>query len=319
MGRASVAALLVLGVVGCGFQLPSAGGGPDDTAPDAAGNNGDSGSGATCLARWLAHDVSFTNIHRIDELASPAVDRDPCITHDQLALFFSSGRDNASDPNIYVAARATPADAFGTPALARGGLNSNAEDGRLTLTADGLTAVIASARTGSSGGMGLFLGERTFTTEDFTVMTATPFAQLAAGEPQLDPELTGDGSRLYFAPPGGPTQHIVVSSRRGQAYDPPVEVAGINDDLQNADPSLSPDERVIVFSSTRPAAGASFDLYYATRDSATGTFETPIRLDTLDSAGNDGDPALTTDGCHLFFSSDRQGNDYDIYSADVAP
>jgi len=315
MGRASVAALLV---AGCGFHLPAPGGGPDDTAPDAGGNNGDSGSGATCLDRWRAHDVRFTNIHRVDEVSSAAVDRDPYLTPDQLTLFLSSGRDNASDANIYVAARPTPSDVFGTPALATGSLNSNAEDSRLTLTADGLTAVIASARTGSSGGMSLFLGVRHFTTEDFTVMTTAPFVQLAA-EAQFDPELTGDGAHLYFAPPGGATQHIVMATRSGQAYDPPVDVPGINDDLQNADPTLSPDERIMVFSSTRPAASGSFDLYYSTRDSATGTFEPPLRLDTLDSSGNDSDPVLSGDGCHLFFSSDRQGNDFDIYSADMAP
>jgi WD40 repeat protein len=316
MGRASVAALLIAGA--CGFHLPAPGGGSDDTAPDASGNNGDSGSSATCLERWLAHDLSFTNIHRIDEVSSAEVDRDPYLTRDQLTLFLSSGRDSSSDVNIYVASRPTPTDAFAAPALATGSLNSTAEDGRLTLTADGLTAVIASARTGSSGGMGLFLGVRRFTTDDFTVMTTAPFVQLAA-DAKFDPELTGDGAHLYFAPPGGASQHIVMATRSGQAYDPPIDVPGINDDLQNADPSLSPDERIIVFSSTRPAASGSFDLYYATRDTATGTFETPIRLDTLDSSGNDSDPVLSSDGCHLFFSSDRQGNNFDIYTADIAP
>jgi len=316
MGRGCAPALALV-VAGCGFHLPGGSASPDGTPP--ADAPGDAPPGAACWAHWLAHDVAFENIHAISGVGSSAVDRDPYISHDQLTLFFSSERINGgANADVYVATRASITDEFAAPQLAATGLNSTEYETRVTLTADELTAVVSSARTGSLGGVDLFLGTRAQTSQDFTVMSAAPFVQINNVDPQHDPELSSDGSRIYFAPPGGPTQHIVVSGLRSGIYDPPVDVPGVNDQLPNADPAVSPDERVMAFSSQR-AGSAGSDIYYATRADATATFEPARRLDTLDSSASDGDPALTADGCHIYFASDRQGNNFEIFTADVVP
>lgn len=318
MVRVCVPAVLL--VAGCGFHLPGPGTNPgtDGATPGDTGASDDAPSGATCFARWLDHTVAFENIHRITALGSSALDRDPYISHDQRSLFFSTERDAAADANVYVARRASVADEFAAPEVVAMGINSRGYDTRIALSRDELTVIVSSTRDGGLGQMDFWTGTRSLATADFSVMTEAPFAQINDAMAQLDPELSADGKHLYFAPPGGPTQHIVVSHLNGTTWDPPVDVPGINDVLQNADPTLSPDERILVFSSNRTGS-QGFDLWYATRSDANATFEPPRRLDMLGSSGEDGDPSLSADGCHIYFASNRQGSNYEIFTADVAP
>jgi hypothetical protein len=61
----------------------------------------------------------------------------------------------------------------------------------------------------------------------------------------------------------------------------------------------------MVISSDRRENG-QFDIFYTTRVAADAAFEPPIALDSVSSAGFDGDAALTADGLTLYFYSTRQ-------------
>ncbi|MEO7093268.1 MAG: hypothetical protein ABI175_08455, partial [Polyangiales bacterium] len=63
--------------------------------------------------------------------------------------------------------------------------------------------------------------------------------------------------------------------------------------------------------------GGGGDIWYTTRATATTlTLETPMLVPTVNGSSSDGDPALSDDGCSLYFSSYRTGN-WELYVSTV--
>lgn len=83
------------------------------------------------------------------------------------------------------------------------------------------------------------------------------------------------------------------------------------------DPSLSEDGRVIVFTSNR--LSPLRDIFVATRPSTTVAFGGPEAVTILNSPDSDFDPHVTTDGCAIYFASDRgrSAGDLTIYVSRV--
>jgi Tol biopolymer transport system component len=86
--------------------------------------------------------------------------------------------------------------------------------------------------------------------------------------------------------------------------------------MGDADPTLSADGRVILFSSNRTGDRDSSNLWYATRLGNSGPFSEPKPIPDANSDNQDGDPWLSHDGCRLYFSSTRS-NDFDLWTATV--
>ena len=137
----------------------------------------------------------------------------------------------------------------------------------------------------------------------------------------VDPFLSADGRTLYFTQnPGGPKHpSIVIATRTETRFDfsEPSDLDGINLSSKNtADPALSPDERVIVFSSDRDGGRGHLDLWYATRADALHAFSPPAPIPTVNTEDDDADPMLSADGCELYFASTFEG-DYNLYVAQI--
>jgi Tol biopolymer transport system component len=82
---------------------------------------------------------------------------------------------------------------------------------------------------------------------------------------------------------------------------------------EDANPSLSPDERTIYFSSNRvPGQGRA--IWMATRASGTDDFGAPTLVAELDSAADDRDPEIADDGLTIYWASKRLGNE-DLFFA----
>jgi Tol biopolymer transport system component len=101
------------------------------------------------------------------------------------------------------------------------------------------------------------------------------------------------------------------------AFGAPVPVPGLIALPNVADASLSPDELVIVYGAGTVGGQVDFKLYFATRASTADAFAGNQMLVDLESSASDGDPALSHDGCSLYFSSSRSGM-RDLFVADVA-
>lgn len=314
--RGLVVTLLFASASGCGFSGWDPGAAVDAAPVDGPLDSDAAEPSVTCFARWHDGTVAFGEPAQLLQLASPEIDRDPFLTSDERSLYFSSYRSGSQNGDIYVATRANLAVPFDAP-VRRTDVSSDEAEGRLTMTSDQLVAVISSRRDNGRGGTDLWMATRASAGELFSALQQDKLAAVNDGSDQYDPELSSNGLRLYFS--GGSPQRIVVAERgsRDAAFGAAQDVGGIQGSASDADPSLSSDERILLFASTRPGVGAG-DLWYARRATTSGPFDAPTLVPGLNTAFSDGDPALSPDGCRLYFASNRTGN-YELFVAEMTP
>ena len=270
------------------------------------------------MERWHAGSVAFGTPTQVAGLAAAEVDRDPFLTADELTIYFSTERPGAQNGDVFSATRASLTAPFGTPQRAAG-ISSANYDSRFSMTSNELIAVVSSDRSGTEGSSDIWLASRADKAAAFGPFEQTmglPNVNTSGSE--LDPEISADGLRIYLAV--GSPQRIVVSERSspGSTFGSVQPIPALISNMGDADPTLSSDERIIVFASARGGGGS--DLYYATRADKNATFAVPIRVPAAvnsDSA-SDGDPALSADGCRLYFASTRSGN-WELYVAAMTP
>ena len=313
---------------GCGFQASAT---HDNDLHDAA--SGDTGTGkpidaaidgpvaaTDCLGHWLDGTVSIAAPAELASLSTTGSERDPWISRDRLTLYYGVHPLAGGTSDIYRARRTATDQPFGG-ATALVNLNrSDADESRAALTPDEKMLVLASNRA-TGGTFDIYIITRPDTGVDFGSPDTSHLNNVNAGTASnFDPFLTPDGLRLYVAPlPGGSFQHIFVATRPNTNTDFTglAQVPGLTSQSTDADPALSLDERIMLFSSTRNGGTGKTDLWYATRQSTTVNFGTPKLVPGVNSTSDDGDPMLSADGCELYFSSTRTGGDYDLYTAQV--
>jgi len=305
---------LVGAITGCGFQTPAAGdAGPADGPRDGGADALDAPVQSACLAKWMAGTVQLSNPVPLSTLGSVFSDRDPYIAPDNLHLYFSSERSGGGD--VYVATRTSVSDPFDSPVVASD-LTSASYDSRISMTRNGLVVVESTDRPVGAGLTDLWIATRSSTSNVFSNFTRMPFGATNDIAAQLDPEINADGTRVYFA--YGTPQRIVVISRanvNGMFGAMTTLLSGAGE----ADPSVSLDERLILFGSDRAGGLGGGDIWYTTRaDAQSLTLATPMLVPAVNSTGSDGDPSLSDDGCTLYFSSFRTGN-WELYMSTVLP
>lgn len=255
----------------------------------------------------------------IGELNTEYTEADPVLLSDGLTLVFSSNRPGGLGLfDSYYAVRSGFGEPFGPPLSveAEYGWNHSSDEGKAELTGDGLEVVFSSSY---SGGYKLWRGLRASVNEPFP-----GYALLAAlqGDPgaTLDPHLSADGLRVYFARQMGGQYDIYVTARPqlGVDFGAATLVAGVNTNVSEANPSVSDDQRLMIFA--RRVGGEQIDLFTAHRPDANGIFDPPQPLAELNTGFDDAEPYLAeVDGkCELFFVSDRgDGTDWDLYRAPI--
>lgn len=150
------------------------------------------------------------------------------------------------------------------------------------------------------------------------VTDAFPAGVVAAGLDstldQNDPFLGPLGTAVYF------TQYAPDGKLSAAPWPPTGAVAQPIAELDTPEhefsPVLSDDERVIYFS----RYGASpDDIFMAIRDSVSSRFSAPVAVAELNTPQDDGPTWLSGDLCRLYFQSDRNGTDWNIYLAERQP
>lgn len=141
----------------------------------------------------------------------------------------------------------------------------------------------------------------------------------------LDPHISADELRLYFAATNG-DQKLAVASRPSledpfgepdTAVFAAVDVPGRNE----ADPTLTDDERVVIFARNDPDAEGASNLYYALRDDPDGAFGPPLPIPgPINTDNNEGSPHITA-ACELYFTRGHKTGpyDYDIFRTRLMP
>ncbi|HEY5924983.1 MAG TPA: hypothetical protein VIV11_25050 [Kofleriaceae bacterium] len=281
----------------------------NDGAPggsDSDGTTGDLG----CWPAWKSGSPTVSAPRPIDQLNTPQYEGDPYLAADGQTFYLLRA---TTTFDIFVTRREERGMPFDPPALDTA-LTSTADDGRVSLSGDGLLAAISKRQPTNYD---IWLADRVVPTDPFSNPSQALVATLITPDAQHDPELSRDGNRLYYAT--GPTvmNRVMVAERpdRSAPFGMPVPVANLLTAATTADATLSPDELVIVYSAT--ITTEPFDLYFATRTAITEPFgpSQPVPSVNL-PAIDDGDAALSPDGCELFFSTSRTGQ-RDIYIADV--
>jgi hypothetical protein len=253
-----------------------------------------------CWAAWKSGTPSFTAPQLVTELNSDKREQDPEFSADALTIYFVRADviHRATRPT-----RTAPFDAS-TPISE---IDAAGNESRFTITSDGALAVFESRRVGGEGGADLWqttLGLGGL----FGTPTQTPLASVNDALNQFDPELTSDGLRLYYASFDNGFGTILVASRasRADAFGP---AAPISTDLDATtsmfDPSLSPDELVLVFGT--PSGIGGTDIHFATRTSKNDPFTSRGKIQDLDALASNGDAEVSSDGCTVIFGSDRAG------------
>lgn len=120
-------------------------------------------------------------------------------------LYFSSAGPSGGTQDIYVSVRR--ADGSFAPAIAVPELNTAANDQMPNVRRNGLEMVFVSDRTGTEGGLDIYVATRASTADPWS--SITNLADLNTSAPESRPSLSGDGERLYFGRGGD----IWVSTR----------------------------------------------------------------------------------------------------------
>jgi Tol biopolymer transport system component len=251
----------------------------------------------TCWDQWTSGTIAMATPQRIAELVSTMPQGNPSLSSDGLTLYFDRG--NA----LYASRRASLDTPWQSP-LRLDAIDGGTSEGRLTVTAADSLVVFASNRTTHTElWTTRHTGDAQFDAPSQSLVTA-----LVSSANALDPELSADGLRLYYAPYDTVTQRIVVASRAStsDAFAAPTALPELQISSAIGDPSLSPDELVIAFSSGTTMADN--DLYYATRPDRASSFGTPVQIPGVNASGvSDNDVELSRDGCEIYFTSARGG------------
>src|SRR5262245_38743243 len=121
-----------------------------------------------CWAGWRAGAPVINSPHHIDELATDAIERNPSMGANKIGLVLARGPMDNRD--LFIATRTAVGAPFGTPTAIEP-LDSAVDDTRLSVSADGLVAELASIRNGTD--YDLFEARRATTSATFGPPSAT--------------------------------------------------------------------------------------------------------------------------------------------------
>lgn len=313
-------ALLLVGLCACSFKHGAlAGDAAGDDVADAPADTRmiDAAPPTSCVQKWLDGSVRLGSLDEQNAIDTTSAERDPFLTADEKTIFFFSDRTGNLSGDVYKATRTTTTGDFGTVAKFTAASTTGAES-KMSMTDDGLYFVVASNLDGMSGSVDILDATRASTGDNFSQLGRTYTALDCTGADELDPFVSADGRELYIAQTINGFQRIVRATRqtRSQEFSAVSIVTELDSGMGDADPTLSADGRVILFSSNRTGDAGSSNLWYATRAGNSGPFSEPKPVPDANSDDQDGDPWLSHDGCRLYFSSTRS-NDFDLWSAEV--
>jgi len=256
-------------------------------------------------------------------------DADTCLSMDMLELYFDSDRPGGSGNwDLWVAKRTSKDDDWTQPVNLGPTINSSAWYHDASISADKLSLLFGSNRSGGYGGDDLWITKRA-TINDAWGTPENLGSTINSSNNEMDPALSADGLQLYFCsqnrPGGYGSFDIFVSTRASlnDDWEPPVNLGPpINTSYADYSPNMSADGLTLFFCSERPDGYGDADLWVTRRPTTNDDWGEPINLGpTVNSLDWEGDPDLSSDGTVLLLTSDRPGGygSWDAWQVPIIP
>jgi Tol biopolymer transport system component len=280
-------------------------------------------------------DFIFGNLQNLGPVInSSSGDAGICFSADSLELYFSSDRPGGYGYyDIWMTTRVTKSDPWGLPLNLGPAVNTPYAELCPSISSDGLTLYFSddwmgSARPGGLGGYDIWMARRASRGAPWgtPVNVGAPINSTAN---DLTPTISGDGLIFVFASTraGGKGSYDLWMSTRATIQDDwgaPVNIGGVvNNGSFDAEPSLSSDDRALVFSSRRPGGFGDIDLWMTTRKTHSDPWGPPANLGPgINSWGHEGGAAISADARMLYFYTHTPpGNfgSYDLWEAPIIP
>jgi hypothetical protein len=287
---------------------------------------GSSGSGAEAFPPGSSADVltsdewEWTEPENLGpDVNSDRGDGGPTLSGDGLTLVFHSDRDGGiGDKDLWLTTRDSLTGPWMKPTNLGPSVNSEAKDTDATLSADGLTLIFNSNRSGGLGGMDLWMSTRADTSALWT-----PAAHLGAGvnsaSGELAPALSADCLTLMFNSDRESKlglSDLWMSTRPSlSAAWSPARNAGpqINSPAYQGFAALASDDLSLIYNSNRSGGPWSGPLWLCTRPAADAQWSQPKPLwnDTQGAWS----ACLAADHTTLLFDSKRPGGqgEFDLW------
>ena len=280
-------------------------------------------------------DFTFGELQNLGPVInSPSGDATICFSADSLELYFSSNRPGGYGYfDIYVTTRATKGDPWGPPLNLGPAVNTPDAEICPSISSDGLTLYFCddwdwSPRPGGLGGCDIWMATRASRSASW----GTPVnvgAPINTSANEISPMVCGDGLALVFASTraGGQGSYDLWTSTRETTQDDwgePVNIGEVvNSGSFDDEPSLSSDDRALVFTSQRPGGFGSYDLWMTTRKTPSDPWGPPVNLGPgINSSGHEGGAAISADSRMLYFLAHTPPGGfggYDLWEAPIIP
>ena len=330
----ALGAMSALGVGACGFEVP-----------DVVQQTNDSGTsdvtiddGGLVDARDADADVGLPTCNPnapfaapvlVAELADPNVSfesREPRLSADERTIYFSFGPAGGTFVLFY-ASRPSASVPFGAKAAVAGLTGGSGSDNNITLSADGLVALISSNRTSGANNPKSSQIWSTTRANLSAPFAAPQWAQNKFGSTSddMDPFFIPDAGGLFYAAHIDYFDQNVVKIKRwtygggttysaatGPAFSPPNAAA------KDRAPVLTPDElRIFYATNAAPDGGvvAGGNIWTASRPDRAVGWGTPSIVTELAGFGTYPRPGwVSANGCRLYLTSNKSGRNL-IYLA----
>jgi len=280
------------------------------------------------LATGIANaDFVFGTPENLGPLINSSIyDATPCISVDELSLYFTSARPGGSGKwDIWVSTRATMDDPWGEPENLGPVVNSSAKDFAPCISADELSLYFTSDRPGGLWGWDIWVSTRATTDDPWEepenlgpVVNSSAYDSAAC--------ISADGLELFLCSrrSGGLGSDDIYVSTRVTPDDPwgkPVNLS-FNNSAKEGYPSISSDRLTLFFASFKNGGLGEDDLWMTTRPTKDDDWGIPVNLGLpVNTSGHDGSPSISADGTTLYFYSDTPDGivDVDLWQTSLEP
>jgi len=232
-----------------------------------------SGGGELWVTRRASLDAPWQKkISAGGQINDPASwDSEPTLSADGLTLIFCSERGISSkDANLWMCTRSKISDSFSRPVKMGGDVNSPEWDTSPVLSADGLTLIFSSGRSGGSGDFDLWQATRAKTSDEFgNVTNLGPVVNSPTRDASA--HLSSDGLVLLLESvrdggAGRTDLYFCTRPSKDAPFGEPVSLGPvINTEHDEQAPCLSSDGQTLMFYSNRPGGHGEADIWMSRR------------------------------------------------------